>query len=77
MLTRDLIIDIATDLKKIANSEKRSRFDALQIKPQPKQCAERPEKKNCNRRTDDLPKEEKGHERTYTRALARPLGDRC
>ena len=37
MLTRDLIIDIATDLKKIANSEKRSRFDALQIKPQPKQ----------------------------------------
>ncbi len=35
MLTRDLIIDIATDLKKIADSERRTRSDALQIKPQP------------------------------------------
>jgi hypothetical protein len=37
MLTRDLIIDIATDLKKIADSERRRRSDALQIKPQPEQ----------------------------------------
>jgi hypothetical protein len=36
MLTRALIIDIATDLKKIAYSEGRSRSDALQS-PQPEQ----------------------------------------
>jgi len=36
-LTRELIINIATDLKKIADSERRSRSDALQIKPQPGQ----------------------------------------
>lgn len=35
MLTRDLIIDIARDLKKIAESEQRSRSDALRIKPHP------------------------------------------
>ena len=37
MLTRELIIDIATDLNKIANSEGRNRSDALQIKPPPRQ----------------------------------------
>ena len=37
MLTRDLVIDIATDLKKIADSEKHNRSDALQTKPQPEQ----------------------------------------
>jgi hypothetical protein len=37
MLTRDLIIDIATDLKKIADLERRRRSDALQIKPQTEQ----------------------------------------
>jgi hypothetical protein len=37
MLTRSLIIDIATDLKKIADSESRGRSDVLQTKPQPEQ----------------------------------------
>jgi hypothetical protein len=35
MLTRDLIIEIATDLKKIAESEQRSRSAALNTRPQP------------------------------------------
>jgi hypothetical protein len=35
MLTRELIIEIATDLKKITDSEKRSRSDALQTKSEP------------------------------------------
>jgi hypothetical protein len=35
ILTRDLVIDVATDLKKIADSEGRSRSEALQIKPRP------------------------------------------
>src|SRR5262249_58767805 len=37
MLTRKLIIDIATDLKEIADSERRSRSDALQMRSQPGQ----------------------------------------
>ncbi len=37
MLTRALVIDIATDLKRIADSQGRSRSDALQIKSQPGQ----------------------------------------
>jgi hypothetical protein len=58
MLTRELIIDIATDLKKIADSERRSRSDALQIKRQPEQrvTTRRYRPKSSNR---DRPKEGK------------------
>jgi hypothetical protein len=58
MLPRDLIIDIATDLKKIADTEKPSRSDALRIKPHPQKrgTAHRDRPRSSNR---DRPKEGK------------------
>jgi len=35
ILTRELIIEIATDLKKMADSEQRNRSAGLQTRPQP------------------------------------------
>jgi hypothetical protein len=58
MLTCDLVIDIATDLKKIADTEERIRFDALQIKPRPESRVT-PRGYRQSRRTKTVPKKEK------------------
>ncbi|PWT86823.1 MAG: hypothetical protein C5B58_00790 [Acidobacteria bacterium] len=58
MLTRDLIIDIATDLKKFADLEKRNRSDALQIRAQPGQRVETRGHRQSSR-TNTAPKKER------------------